>query len=274
MESQKQTLKKYGRGIIGGLLFSLPLLYTMEVWWAGFIVSPEKLLACIFTTLLLLLGYNKFAGMRKDANLIDITRDSLEEIGLAFIVSASFLFLINKINFSMSFNEITGKVIIESMIVAIGISIGKSQLGQQSSKGESTSDKRDKKGTVQMLILGVCGAVVFASNVAPTEEIVELALVSSYWNLLLMIFVSVLLGFIIIVFSDFINSTQRKMKTREILLHVLIGNLTGLIVSIGFLWFFGRFDGSYPDVIISEIIVLLIPSSLGGSAGRLLIGAK
>ncbi|HEX4668040.1 MAG TPA: DUF2391 family protein, partial [Chthoniobacterales bacterium] len=31
------SLREYARGIAGGLMFSLPLLYTMEVWWTGFI---------------------------------------------------------------------------------------------------------------------------------------------------------------------------------------------------------------------------------------------
>lgn len=33
------SLQEYARGIAGGLIFSLPLLYTMEVWWAGFITN-------------------------------------------------------------------------------------------------------------------------------------------------------------------------------------------------------------------------------------------
>ena len=36
------TLRTYARGVVGGLLFSLPLLYTMEVWWAGFTMDPVR----------------------------------------------------------------------------------------------------------------------------------------------------------------------------------------------------------------------------------------
>jgi len=43
-KSIHKTLKQYGRGIAGGLLFSLPMLYTMEMWWAGFISSPLDLI--------------------------------------------------------------------------------------------------------------------------------------------------------------------------------------------------------------------------------------
>jgi len=30
--STAESLQEYGRGIAGGLMFSIPLLYTMEVW--------------------------------------------------------------------------------------------------------------------------------------------------------------------------------------------------------------------------------------------------
>ena len=31
-----ESLNEYGRRIAGGLMFSLPLIYTMEIWWVGF----------------------------------------------------------------------------------------------------------------------------------------------------------------------------------------------------------------------------------------------
>ena len=42
----RQSVDEYGRGVAGGVLFSLPQLYTMEMWWAGFSASPEMLLVC------------------------------------------------------------------------------------------------------------------------------------------------------------------------------------------------------------------------------------
>ena len=83
-----KSLQEYGRGIIGGLLFSLPLLYTMEVWWAGFSSHPLHLILYVVATFLLLLGYNYFAGLRHDANLAEVVIDSVEEMGLGLLISA------------------------------------------------------------------------------------------------------------------------------------------------------------------------------------------
>ena len=56
MRTVSQSLREYGRGVAGGLLFSLPLLYTMEVWWAGFTSHPFRLAAYVAETFTLLLG--------------------------------------------------------------------------------------------------------------------------------------------------------------------------------------------------------------------------
>ena len=36
------SLREYARGLAGGLMFSLPLLYTMEVWWRRFVIEPMR----------------------------------------------------------------------------------------------------------------------------------------------------------------------------------------------------------------------------------------
>ena len=65
-------MREYGRGIAGGLMFSLPLLYTMEVWWAGFTLHPGRILGYMACTFVLLFLYNRFAGLRRDADLREV----------------------------------------------------------------------------------------------------------------------------------------------------------------------------------------------------------
>ena len=82
-----QSLQEYGRGLAGGLMFSLPLLYTMEVWWAGFTSHPWRLALYVATTFALLLGYNYFAGLRRDSCFSEVVLDSVEEMGLGILVA-------------------------------------------------------------------------------------------------------------------------------------------------------------------------------------------
>lgn len=86
--STKESLQEYARGAAGGLAFSLPLLYTMEVWWAGFTSHPWRLCLYVAATFLLLLGYNTYAGLRRDASFAEVAIDSVEELGLGIVVLA------------------------------------------------------------------------------------------------------------------------------------------------------------------------------------------
>jgi uncharacterized membrane protein len=79
-----ESLREYARGGVGGLLFSLPLLYTMEVWDAGVIFDAPRLIIYSGVTFVLLLGYNRYAGLRHDASYTEVAIDSVEEIGLGY----------------------------------------------------------------------------------------------------------------------------------------------------------------------------------------------
>lgn len=268
----RETMMEYGRGIIGGLIFSLPLIFTMEIWWSGFIASPESLLICIAVTFLLLLGYNRYAGMREDTTFFDLCWDSVEEIGLAFIVSFKFLFLIGEISFDMSFDEIFGKVIIESMIVAIGISVGTAQLGANDGGNSGMNDKKDEKHDIfGVIVLSICGATLFASSVAPTDEVMEIAIEIDNIRLLLIILLSLVLAAIILHFSEFKGTGTKKSNLKYVLQTTSINYMIALLISFMLLYFFGRIVDHGFEIILAQVIVLSLPATMGASAGRLLI---
>ncbi|MGH9907666.1 MAG: DUF2391 family protein, partial [Pyrinomonadaceae bacterium] len=123
-----ESLQEYGRGVAGGLMFSLPLLFTMEVWWAGFIAHPYRLLIYVMATFVLLLGYNRYAGLRQDSSMIEVAIDSFEEMGIGIVLSALVLCLLGRIKYGMSGIEVAGQIVVEAMTVAIGVSIGTAQL--------------------------------------------------------------------------------------------------------------------------------------------------
>lgn len=257
----------------------------MEVWWNGFIAPPEYLLCCIGTTYLLLLGYNKYAGMKEGSSFFEICWDSVEEIGLAFIVSFLFLLLISRIDFGMSLSEIAGKVIVVAMIVAIGISVGTAQLGdgngkdsnsdgkgKQSKSGPSSEGSAKKDSSIKKrIILTICGSVLIASSVAPTEEILLIAVSSNSIQLLLMVLVSLLITGIILYFSDFKGAAKTKPGNIPMFVELAANYIIALFVAFAFLWFFGRVQDIGLNIVVAQIIVLGIPGTIGASAGRLLI---
>ena len=273
-----QSLQEYGRGLAGGLMLSLPLLYTMEVWWAGFIAHPWRLLAYVLATFVLLLGYNRYGGLRRDASMAEVAIDSVEEMGIGLMVSALALFLLGRITFGMPFSEIAGQIVVEAMTVAIGVSVGTAQLGGgeddeglAGAGGQSADEKGIHFGG--QLVLALCGAVLFAANVAPTEEIVIIAIEISWMRLLGLALISLLLGSLILHYSEFTGAREfvRKDSPGVILLGTFASYAVALVASALILLFFGRFDGVTLYTAVAQTVVLGVAASLGASAGRLLL---
>ncbi len=269
-----QSLREYARGVAGGLMFSLPLLYTMEVWWTGFIAGPLRLLLYGLATFVLLLGYNHYAGLHDDSSWSEVLIDSVEELGIGLLVSVALLWLIGRISSEMSLDEIVGKIVVEAMTVAIGISVGTAQLGlsEDDEKKQKTSAPNEVRFGGQ-LVIAACGATLFAANIAPTEEVVAIATSLSVAQLLALMLLSLLLTALILYYIEFAGS--KRFVSQNGLTSVLIGTITSyataLAITAAVLWFFGRFDQVALFTALAETIVLGLASTLGASAGRLLV---
>ncbi len=274
-----QSLQEYGRGIAGGLLFSFPLLYTMEVWWTGFIASPFQLILVIIFTFGLLLGYNRFAGMHPEATWQDVVVDSVEELGIGFLLSLGLLIMLRRVDFhGMSMQEIMGKVVLEAMVISIGVSVGTAQLGMDNTNASETGKskalkKKRQSGLASLLILGLCGSVLIGGNVAPTEEVLVIGLESHPGHILAMALVSLALSVLILFYSDFEGSGKKTGQTNffTIAQQTCICYLVALSSSALLLWFFGRLDGVSLWTGFAQTVTLGVLCSLGTSAGRLLI---
>jgi putative integral membrane protein (TIGR02587 family) len=280
-----QSIREYGRGIAGGLLFSMPLLYTEELWQTGFLAASSRLLVYIGVSFLLLLGYNRFAGMRRDARLWQVAVDSIEEMGIGLVISALVLFLLARIDVGMPISEILGKVVIASMTVAVGVSIGTAQLGGASDEDEGgmAGDPKAGEGATPssfdrlgQLALAFCGAVLFASNIGATLEIPRLGMESASPRLLGLVALSLAIGAIVLFFSDFRGAG--RFSSGKGIPGVAVG-LAGsygaaLAASAMMLWFFERLEGNSLMEAVSQIVVLAFPSTLGACAGRLLIQSQ
>ena len=268
-----ESLQEYGRGVAGGLMFSLPLLYTMEVWWAGFNTHPYRLLAYVLTTFLLLLGYNRYAGLRHDASMTGVAIDSVEEMGIGLFLAAVVLFLLGRITFEMPINEIVGVIVLEAMTVAIGVSVGTAQLGAGGKDEGMGVNSKDGIHFGAQIVFAFCGAVLFAANLAPTEEIVIIGIQTSWLKLIGVAGFSLLMAFLILHYSDFRGAGQfvRADHPTLILLGTVVTYAIALSSSALILWFFGRFDDVTMFTALAQTVALGLAATLGASAGRLLL---
>ena len=274
-----KSLREYARGVAGGLLFSLPLLYTMEVWWAGFTSHPWRLAAYVVATFVLLLGYNEFVGLRRDASFAEVVIDSVEELGIGFVVAAVVLWLLGRVTFEAGAGETVGQITIEAMTVAIGVSVGTAQLGAGDGEddkgvgGDGSAGGEGAGGFGAQVVVAFCGAVLFAANVAPTEEIVMIAAEISSWRLIGLALFSLGLGALILYYSEFTGSKRhvRFDRHHDVLVGTVVTYAVALAASALILGFFGRFDGAGLFACVAQTVVLGVAATMGASAGRLLL---
>jgi putative integral membrane protein (TIGR02587 family) len=277
--SYGRSLREYARGVVGGLLVSLPLLYTMEVWWAGFVAHPSHLLLYLTSGFILLFGYNRYAGLHQDASWLEVAFEAVEELGLGLFVAAGLLWLLGQIDGTMMLNEIVGKVVVEAVTVAIGVSVGAAQLGGHGGKDQGMHGDREERplSVAGQIVLAGCGAVLFASNVAPTEEIVLIAIESTRWKIVGLAVLSFVLAGTVLFYSDF-KGTGGAHGTRApqdgpgtMVMRTALHYAVALAVSAYILWFFGRFDGASPSTALAQVVALGVAASLGAATGRVLL---
>ncbi len=273
MKTIEASLQEYARGLIGGLLFSLPMLYTMEMWWAGFIVSPVRLIVYLITGLFILLVYNHYVGIRKSHRIWEGIFESIEEMGIGLLLTVFILWLTQRIAPGMSLEEIVGKTIVEAVTVAIGISVGKTQLGNRGDD-DSNEDEQRSPHLYRGIGVALCGALLVSSNIAPTEEVIVIALEAPVLKIIFIAILSMILAGVVLYYSNFTGSSAWVAKPKS-LYDMIFGTFmtytVALVSSAFLLWFFNRFEGIALYGMVAETVTLSFPSALGASAGRLLI---
>jgi putative integral membrane protein (TIGR02587 family) len=266
-ESIADSLRDYTRAVGGGLIVGLPLLFTMEVWWHGFILPRGHLLALLGVTFAIVLGYNSLGGFRRERDVRELVIDSMSAIGLGILVALAALVVLGRIDATTGLRDAAGKVALEAIPIAFGASVASAQLsGRGNQRGQHPPP-------LLRLFVGAGGALLFALNVAPTEEPVMLGLEASSWLLLLVVAASLAVTFGLVFYADF--GGRRVKRGDDLLDNPFTETVTSYVVSLGvallLLWAFGRLDGASPRAILGMSVMLALVGSVGAAVARLLV---
>ncbi|HEV7436559.1 MAG TPA: TIGR02587 family membrane protein [Pseudorhizobium sp.] len=268
--SNNQFLRGIARAFAGSLIFSLPMLMTMEMWWMGFTMSAWRIAILLVVTVPLLLGLSLFAGFRSARSICDNIADVFVAIFVAVIAAIVTLWLFGVLEASMSLREVVGKVAVQMVPGSIGAMLARSQLGESSAEDEAGSGEEPYWG--ELFIMAV-GAIFLSFNVAPTEEMVLIAYKMSVWQELCLALLSLLLMHAFVYSSNFKGGSSMGEEgfIRIFLRYSIVGYVTVIVVSMAILWFFGRADGTGMEEFLSASIVLAFPGSIGAAAARLVL---
>jgi putative integral membrane protein (TIGR02587 family) len=285
-EDVARTARQLLRAVGGGLIIGLPLLFTMEMWFHSFLLSSWKLVVLLLVTFLVVIGYSALSGFRHERSWGELLIDSVHTMGIAAVVSALALLLLGRIGLDTGLRDAVGKVALQVIPVAFGVSLAGAQLAGGGSGDDGHSDDDDDQGSSATdgggrasafgrLFVGAGAALLFALNIAPTEEPMLLGVEAEWWLLLLVVAASIAMTLAIVFYADFRGGRSPEVGD-SILDHPLTETVAAyavsLAVSLLLMWSFGRTDGASWSAIVGQTVMLGFVAAFGAAAGRLLVG--
>jgi putative integral membrane protein (TIGR02587 family) len=271
----------FARAFSGAFLFGTPLLFTMEMWWIGEFADAWRLLIFLGVTFALNVYLNELAGFRREqSSLIAAIREAIDALAVGVVSSLVVLVLLNQIDPSDPLPTIAAKVAIQTVPLSIGASLANAVFAPgKSREGDEDEGPGPRAGPWRASINDVgatiIGGIFLGSAVAPTDEVPMLAAQMHPWHELGLVLFSLALTYVIVFESGF-GPTSRGHLGASIFRHPLTQTATAYVVSFAtaglLLWFFHQVEFGDPvSFTLSHVLVLAVPVSIGGAAGRLLI---
>lgn len=274
-ESQRLTREFWvglARAFGGAIFFSIPLLLTEEMWQLGFYMDRFRLALLLILNIPVLVGLSYFSGFKPTVTWMDDVVDAVVAYGVAILSSFVVLSLISVIDFSMPLREITGKLALQAVPASIGATLASSQLGGRDvSEEEERKEKTHYKGEIFFMAVG---STYLAITVAPTLEMVEIALRMSEWHTLAVLAASLAMMHAFVYAVDFRGQERVPEGTpwwSLFLRFTIVGYALAVAISMYMLWTFGRLEAVDLPTMVRLAIVLGFPASLGSAVARLIL---
>lgn len=299
--SLRGELNDLVRGLCGAFLFGIPLLYTMEVWWIGSSVTPPQLAGVLLTTLLGTYLLSRTGGFRKSRVTTEreAIEDAIEALALGIVCALTMLVIFRQITLETRLSETIGQIVFESVPFSFGVALANQFLRNadsseesdcaanqselsQSELSQSELSEMDRlfpednlNETISDIGATLLGALIIAFSIAPTDEVTLLvAAIDGPW-LMLIVFVSLLLSYSIVFQANFTRQEQRRLQSglfQKPISETVFSYLLSLTAAALMLGFFGKIDTSASvDLAFKQILILGLPATIGGAAGRLAV---
>nr|WP_310418152.1 TIGR02587 family membrane protein [Chamaesiphon sp. OTE_8_metabat_110] len=265
-------------------MFGIPLLYTMEVWWIGSYAEPLPMLIALLTNFVVVFLLIRTEGFRGtvDTKIRDALMDSIETLAIGFVCTALLLVLLRQIDLATSINEAVGKIIFESVPFSLGVAVANSFLSGDRERGNNapqSASPQSKTAAINATLTDVgataIGALFIAFTIAPTQEVPMLASAMTPPWLLATIAVSLLISYGIVFVAGLTNQAnryQQKGLFHRPIDETLVAYIISLTAGLLMLWFFHQLSFEDPwTVWLSHTIVLGLPATIGGAAGRIVV---
>ncbi len=268
------------RGLTGGFLVGIPLLYTMETWWIGETISMLHALAFLVLAYAVNLAGIVFSGFRRRRGGSRPFADALEATSLAAVVAAATLTLLHQLAPGQPLGMMVGRIAVDTLPVSLGASIANHILASREGRAGPDAvdgDAGGGQGAWRALVLDLgaagAGALFVSLNIAPTEEVPMLATEMPTLYLPVLVVCSLLVSYAIVFEAGFGDQRSRRETTgpfQRPLPETVIAYAVSLAICVVVLWLFGQIDATTDRAVaFAQVVVLGLPATIGGAAGRL-----
>ena len=265
-----ETVRDHVRAIVAGLLVGLPLLWTQEMWRNGETMHPLKLLVLLAASFGIIVGFNAVSGFRRERSWTELLIDSLQGIGLSVLIAAVVLYVLGRLEPELGIATVVGRVALQAIPVAFGTALAATILSDEKDGGG-----REAVGPVGELFVAAGGALYFALNIAPTDEVRVVGSEADTPLLFIAIGVSLAMGFATLV-------TIHRAKGSRIWFgdgplegpvgETIASYAVALLVSYVLLWSLDIVQGLGPRALVGHVVMLGVVAAFGAAAGRILVG--
>ncbi len=253
------------------MIFTAPILMTMEMWDLGPNIAPMRLALLLLVMIPVLVLLNHYSGFRRGGQLSDWIADALVAMLVAAFAAAVILSIFGVITSEMSLREIVGKVGLQTVPGSLGATLARSQLG---SNNPLDDPEADEPGYASELFLMIVGALFLSVNIAPTEEVHLIAYKMTEWQKIGLMLGSLSLMHAFVYEFEFRGAHDPEPGAGFFSIffrYSLVGYMLVMAVNLYILWTFGRTEGLGVSEVMSSVIVLSFPGALGGAVARLIL---
>ncbi len=269
------------RGFSGGLLFGIPLLYTMEVWSLGeHVHAPHALVAVLLSIVpvYVIVSTSGFRGV-PDVRRLDILVDTVEAVGLGLGSTAVILFMLRRVTLETPLPAAVASIVYAGIPFSIGVAVARELLARSRDEPEEaledTDDSSGARGTVADLGAAAVGAAFVGLSIAPTQEVPILSAgIPPPWQAGIVV-ASLLVSYAIVFAAGFGDQAKQSAQLGVLqrpITETVVAYVVAILVSTASLLLFDNLAISDPwPVSLSRVVVLALPAAIGGAAGRVVV---
>lgn len=268
-ESVNTVWMGLGRAIGGSIIFSVPIMMTMEMWQIGFYVSPLRLLCLIALSLPLFYRISTMIGFRKSKTFWDNVIDVAVSYAVAFITTGIVLLTLGIITLDMDSGAVFSMLLLQAVPGSLGALLARHIVGESSDVEEEDED--DYNGDLTIL---ATGALFLAFNLAPTEEmmLISYKMTTVHVMALLVLTLLVMHAFVVATSNFTVKQLQCGATHRALFVRITsVGYALALAVSFFMLWVFASIDDVSFHNTLKVTLVLSFPAGIGAAASRLIL---